>query len=90
MLAGKGRYMDMDDKPHDGAASRQLQNSGEGCRQLAQGSLDEAALSTVPNLRHRLENSAATWTARAEMLERLGRKRDARLASGEGADAPEA
>jgi len=82
--------MDMDEKWDGEAAGKQPQNSGEGCRQLAQGSLDEAALSTVPNLRLRLENSAATWTARAEMLERLGRKRDARLASGEAADASEA
>ena len=82
--------MHIDEKWDDEAAGKQPQNSGEGCRQLAQGSLDEAALSTVPNLRHRLENSAATWTARAEMLERLGRKRDARLASDGAVAAPEA
>ena len=82
--------MQIDEKWDEGGASKQLQNSSGGCRQLAQGSLDEAALSTVPNLRHRLEHSAATWTARADMLERLDRKRDARLASGGAAAAPEA
>ena len=82
--------MDEDEKWDGEAAGKQRQNSGEGCRQLAQGSLDEAALSTVPNLRHRLEHSAATWTARAEMLERLDRKRDARLTSGGEAAAPDA
>jgi hypothetical protein len=61
-------------------------NTGEGCRELARGSLAEAALSAVPNLRRRLEHSAAVWTSRAELLERLTRQRDERLK----ADAPAA
>jgi hypothetical protein len=63
----------------EGAGGRQGHNSGEGCRELARGSLAEAEASVVPNLKLRLENSAATWTARAEMLERLDRKRSRRL-----------
>jgi hypothetical protein len=39
----------------------------------------EAEASVVPNLKLRLEHSAATWTARAEMLERLDRQRSRRL-----------
>jgi hypothetical protein len=62
---------------------KQGHNSGEGCRELARGSQAEADASVVPNLKLRLENSAATWTARAEMLERLDRKRNLRLESGE-------
>ena len=58
---------------------KQGHNSGEGCRELARGSLAEAQASTVPNLRTRLEHSAATWNARADMLERLDRKRNLRL-----------
>lgn len=58
---------------------KQGHNSGEGCRELARGSLAEAQASTVPNLRIRLEHSAATWNARADMLERLDRKRSLRL-----------
>lgn len=58
---------------------KQGHNSGEGCRELARGSQAEAEASTVPNLRLRLENSAATWNARADMLERLDRKRNLRL-----------
>jgi hypothetical protein len=58
---------------------RQPHNDSEGCRELARKSLAEAALSVVPNLRLRLEHSAATWTARAEMLERLALQRSRRL-----------
>jgi predicted RNA polymerase sigma factor len=72
--------MDTDFIPDDDQESaKQPHNSGEGCRALAEGSAAEAALSVVPNLRRRLEHSAATWTARAEMLERLARQRSERL-----------
>ena len=63
----------------DGIGGKQGHNSGEGCRELARGSLAEAQASVVPNLKLRLEHSAATWTARAEMLERLDRQRNRRL-----------
>ena len=61
-------------------------NSSAGCRELARGSMAEAESSIVPNLRLRLENSAAVWTARADMLERLARQRNHRLAAGNAAD----
>ena len=67
------------DDDSDGNGAKQGHNSGEGCRELARGSLAEAAASVVPNLKLRLEHSAATWTARAEMLERLDRQRSRRL-----------
>ena len=77
------------DDDSDGHGPKQGPNSGEGCRELARGSQAEAEASLVPNLKLRLEHSAATWTARAEMLERLDRQRSRRLESEAGeADAP--
>ena len=70
----------MDNKRKSTDDGRQSSNSGPGCRALAQASLAEAQASLVPNLRLRLEHSAATWTARAEMLERLDRSRARRVA----------
>ena len=67
------------DADTDGNGARQGPNSGEGCRELARGSQAEAEASLVPNLKLRLEHSAATWNARADMLERLDRQRSRRL-----------
>lgn len=55
--------------------SRAATDTAEGCRILARSSLDEAARSVVPNHRLRLEHSAATWAARATMLDRFDGRR---------------
>ena len=60
-------------------------DTAEGCRQLAESNRAEAALSLVPNLRRRLEHSAATWAARATLLDRLDAQRDARLRAADAA-----
>ena len=56
-------------------------DTAEGCRTLARGNRAEAELSLVPNLRRRLENSAATWDARAVLLARLDTQRAARTSA---------
>lgn len=56
-------------------------NNAAGCRLLAAGNMAEAAARGVGNRKLRLEHSAAVWVARAEMLERLDRKRAIRLAA---------
>lgn len=43
----------------------------EGCRGLAAADLARAALMDTANGRHRLENSASSWTNRAEMIQDL-------------------
>jgi len=76
----------------DQASGKRQHDTGDGCRELARGSLAEAALSIVPNLKLRLEHSAAAWTKRAEMLEHVARLRSARLGLAEtgAASAPSA
>ena len=43
----------------------------QGCRDLAAADLARAALMDTANGRHRLENSASSWTNRADMIQDL-------------------
>ncbi|MGQ0589208.1 MAG: hypothetical protein ACT4N8_06715 [Sphingosinicella sp.] len=73
------------DAPLDGRlkpfrASKRAEDTAVGCRANAAADLVRAAASGREYFRHRLEHSAAVWTARAELLERLARKLAARMA----------
>lgn len=59
---------------------RQTQDTVAGCRERAAANLTEAATLDVANGRWKLEHSAAAWTSRADLLERLEAKHDARVA----------
>ena len=48
--------------PHDTVA---------GCRERAEASLASAALTGSANGRRRLESSAASWTSRADLIQRM-------------------
>ena len=60
---------------------RRSENTPSGCRERAAFSLAAAAGMDTDNGRLRLEASADSWTARAELLERLELRHDAREAS---------
>ena len=58
--------------------SRRAEDTAAGCRDKAAADLVRAASGAV-QFRWRLEHSAAAWTARADMLERLDLKFAARM-----------
>jgi hypothetical protein len=58
--------------PHDTVA---------GCRERAEASLASAALTGSANGRRRLESSAASWTSRADLIERIDDSHDAHRAA---------
>jgi len=53
------------------ARHRQPQDTEQGCRALAADDLARAAILTGAFPRARMEHSAATWTARADLLHRV-------------------
>ena len=56
------------------------EDTPEGCRSFAADDRDRAATFTVDQARSRYERSAAAWTARADLLDRLEAKFQARAA----------
>jgi hypothetical protein len=48
-----------------------LQDTPDGCRELAVADLAKASLMDTANGRRRLETSAQSWTMRAELIEQL-------------------
>ena len=59
---------------------KQPQNTVAGCRGRAEADLLASVARSTANERQRLETSAASWTARADMLQRLDDDHDARKA----------
>jgi hypothetical protein len=59
----------------DGARRRprKPEDTAAGCRAFAAADLARAAASAQERMRGQMEHSAAAWTARADMLERLDR-----------------
>jgi hypothetical protein len=51
-----------------------------GCRERAEASLASAALTGSANGRRRLESSAASWTSRADLIQRIDDSHEARPA----------
>ena len=58
--------------------ARRSEGTSLGCRDRASASLVAAAAMDTANGRSRQEASAATWTVRADMLERLEQRQQAR------------
>ncbi len=58
--------------------SRRVEDTAAGCRDRAAASLAEAAGMDTVNGKTRLEASAATWTSRADLLQRLEHLHEAR------------
>ena len=59
---------------------RQPHDTPSGCRDQARESEALAETSVNPNVRAKFAQSAATWSARADMLQRLDDSHSARLA----------
>jgi len=55
------------------SAKRKPEDSAEGCRGLERDSRERAAAATSEHMRVVLERSADTWSARAQLLNRLER-----------------
>lgn len=53
------------------SAKRRPEDSADGCRALAKSDCEKAAAVPVGHMRARFERSAAAWTTRAGLLERL-------------------
>ncbi|MBA2770992.1 MAG: hypothetical protein H0U34_03095 [Sphingomonas sp.] len=60
---------------------RRVEDTSAGCRDRAAASLIAAAAMDTVNGKSRLEASAATWTTRADLLERLEQLHEARRTS---------
>ena len=61
--------------------NREQRDTAAGCRDRASADLLEAATMATVNARARMESSAANWTLRAELLDRLEASFDARKAA---------
>ncbi|WP_129790763.1 hypothetical protein [Sphingosinicella sp. CPCC 101087] len=60
---------------------RKPEDTPAGCRAFAAADLGRAATQNVDRGRWLFESSAAAWSARADLLERLARQSDARMRS---------
>jgi hypothetical protein len=61
-------------------SSKQPQDTIAGCRSRAEADLLASVVVSTANERIRLETSAASWNARADMLQRLDDNHAARMA----------
>lgn len=61
--------------------NREQRDTAAGCRDRASADLLEAATMATVNARARMESSAANWTLRAELLDRLEASFEARKAA---------
>jgi hypothetical protein len=66
------------------SAKRKPEDSGDGCRALAQADRERAAANASAHMRASLERSADAWTARASLLDRLAASFNARAALNPG------
>ena len=57
--------------PSPGPLLKQRRDTAEGCRDRATADLREAVTMATAHSRQMLERSAASWTARADLLERI-------------------
>ncbi|HSQ99503.1 MAG TPA: hypothetical protein VLM36_06260 [Sphingomicrobium sp.] len=63
------------------SAKRRPEDSADGCRALAKSDCEKAAEVPSGHMRARFERSAAAWTTRAGLLERIEASFEARAAS---------
>jgi hypothetical protein len=62
--------------PSPGPLVKQRQDTAEGCRDRATADLLEAVTMATAHSRQMLERSAASWNARAELLQRIEHELD--------------
>lgn len=72
--------MTEDRKKPSPRGSKQPQDTIGGCRSRAEADALASTDTSTDNARIRLETSAASWAARADMLQRLDDAHEARLA----------
>ena len=58
---------------------RQAHDTAAGCHSMAAADLDRAGQMDTAMGRAKLEHSAATWTARGDMLQRITASQDERM-----------
>lgn len=63
------------------SAKRRPEDSADGCRALAKSDCEKAAAVPIGHMRARFERSAAAWTTRAGLLERIEASFEARAAN---------
>ena len=68
-----------DGLPTPPRTGKRAEDTAAGCRAKAAADLARAAAPGSEHFRWRLEHSAAAWTARADLLDRLAMKFEARL-----------
>ena len=61
--------------------TKKREDTAEGCRSLAGADRERAAGVTAAHMRASLERSAAAWTTRADLLERLEKAFSARASA---------
>lgn len=71
--------MTAESKKSPARASKQPQDTIGGCRSRAEADALASTDTSTDNARIRLETSAASWAARADMLQRLDDAHEARL-----------
>jgi hypothetical protein len=71
------------------AVSRKREDTSLGCREMAAADRVRAEATDTAHMRGRMESSADAWTSRADMLQRLERSHDARIAASDAAAAAE-
>lgn len=70
--------------PAPAGRRKRPEDTPDGCRAFAAADRDRAATFAVDQARGRYERSAAAWTARADLLDRLEAKFQARTAKVSG------
>lgn len=75
-----------DHQPYVRKGPKQPSDTAEGCRENARGDTARAATMSNSNAKQKYEHSAASWTARADLLQRLDDSHEARLAAGAAFD----
>jgi hypothetical protein len=75
-----------DHSPYVRKGPKQSYDSAEGCRENARFDTAHAAGMATSNARSKYEHSAASWTARADLLQRIDDSKDARAAALAAAD----
>jgi hypothetical protein len=76
--------------PSPGPLLKERRDTAGGCRDRATADLLEAVTMATAHSRQMLERSAASWTKRAELLQRMDARRDTTLDPFELTDAERA
>ncbi len=73
-----------DGASHSGKSGKLSHDTVSGCRENARFDTAQADKMGTSNARSKYEHSAASWTARGDMLQRFQENQEARLAANNG------